>query len=157
MGYRHLSNSGNSDCHRRDVFFLHNQNPTQGSQGMQDSCAGYLSDPPGVMGVETTTLESPIGQRFSSRLSKFRFDLEVVQFRRVRCSSGAECSPHHRNSGLLGQFNPYIWGWVDAIALYIRGRRNFSKLRISWLGVRIPPGAQKDVGISCMKFPTSSF
>jgi hypothetical protein len=45
-----------------------------------------------------------------SRLSLFRLDVEVVQFRRVRCSSGAECSPHHRNSGLLGQFTPYIWG-----------------------------------------------
>jgi len=24
-------------------------------------CAGYLSDPPGVIGVENTTLEFPIG------------------------------------------------------------------------------------------------
>ncbi len=104
-----------------------------GSQpnSQKDPCAGYFSDPPGVMGVETTKLEFPIGQRFSSRLSLFRLDRYTVHFFRFRCSSGAECSPHLRNSGLLGQLNPYIWGWVDIIALYIWGRRNFSKLRIS--------------------------
>ena len=56
---------------------------------MQDSCAGCLPDPPGVMGVETTTLEFPIGQRYSSRLSFFLLDVEVIQFRRVRGSSDA--------------------------------------------------------------------
>ena len=51
------------------------QHPTRkrsiyGSVGISLApCAGYLSDPPGVMGVETTTLEFPIGQRYSSRLS----------------------------------------------------------------------------------------
>jgi hypothetical protein len=68
-------------------------------------CAGYLSDPPGVMGFETTTLKFPIGQRYSSRLSMFQLDVEEIPFRRVQCSSGAEPSPNHRNYGQLGQAN----------------------------------------------------
>ena len=71
----------------------------------------------------------------------FRLEVEVVQFRRVRCSSGAELSPHHRNNRLLGQFNPYIWGWVDTIPLYIQGRRNFSEPLIRRVRVRIAAGA----------------
>ena len=39
------------------------------SSTVRPGCAGYLSDPPGVMGVETTTLEFPIVQGYSSRLS----------------------------------------------------------------------------------------
>ncbi len=93
------------------------------------------------MGVETTTIKFPIGQRYSSRLSLFRLDVEVILFRRVRCSSGAEFSPYHRNDGQLGHFNPYIWEWVDTITLYIQGRRNFSELLIRRLCVRIAPGA----------------
>lgn len=64
-----------------------------------------------------------------SRLSLFPLDSLTVKFHRIRCSSGAESSQHHRNDGRLGHFTPYVRGCVDSLALYIQARRSFSQLR----------------------------
>jgi hypothetical protein len=41
------------------------------------------------------------------------------------------------------RFYPYIWDKVDSIDTIYRGRPNFRQLRISRLGVRVPPGTLK--------------
>ena len=63
-----------------------------------------------------------------------------------RCNLGAKCSTLHRSHTADRKFCPSIWHSTGVTTPHRRDRNQLNQLRISRLGVRLPPGAPERGG-----------